>query len=407
MPAANKLCSPSVLAAERDRVRHNVVDCALERRNAAKWRKLAAQLKTHGKRPKIRGEKAKRMATIIISGPALVCDEKTNEEITDSQKLKDFDGAEERGANLAEYLEDGDLAHLGIARGDLKLKYDSKTRRIQVVSTFEAPQLLSPKQLKSLVAFARDQWSDGAGEGAFYKLLDKHGVSIDLTPSGSERKTRVRQTKPGGQKLKTTPALVVAAEKGNIAKVERLLQGGADINSRGKDRQTALQEAILNDHFQLAALLIDRGADVNVADKWGNTPLCTAATSGNLTIVKRVIAAGADVNRADKEGRTPLMWAANRHSGPIVKLLLEHGANPNAKDRVPCNEGGTAITYVGRHKPEIIALLVSHGAKIKEKGKGASIERILVLARVSAKFGDNREAAEYRKLAALLKKHVK
>ena len=44
-------------------------------------------------------------------------------------------------------------------------------------------------------------------------------------------------------------ALVVAAEKGNLAKVEKLLGGGADINTRGKQRQTALYQAILYDHF--------------------------------------------------------------------------------------------------------------------------------------------------------------
>lgn len=53
------------------------------------------------------------MATIVISGPLEVCDEQTSE-------AKALDGAEEMGANLADYS-DGDLAHLGIARGDLKL----------------------------------------------------------------------------------------------------------------------------------------------------------------------------------------------------------------------------------------------------------------------------------------------
>ena len=346
------------------------------------------------------------MATIIISGPTEICDEQSNEEITDPAKLRHFDGAKETGAKLADDL-DGDLAYLGIARGDLVLKYDSKTRRIQVVSTFEAPKPLSARQLKLLVDYTRDQWSDGAGEGAFYKLLDKHRVSIDLTPLGSERKTRVQQTAQGGKKLKTTQALVVAAEKGSIAKVAKLLKGGADINSRGKYRQSALQEALLNDHFELALWLIDRGADVNIADKWGNTPLSTSVDAKNAACINRILEAGGNVNTADWQGITPLMQAVGHGSAAIIKLLLEHGANPNAKDRVEEDEGKTALAYAGRHNPEIIALLVSHGARIEARGNGVTLEHVLKRAEVCGKFGDKGEAAQWRKLAAQLKKRAK
>src|SRR5688500_15541533 len=140
------------------------------------------------------------MATITISAPAEVCDDQTNEPITDAKRLEVLDGAQEKGAKLANDLEGG-LAHLGIARGDLKLRYDAQTGQGQVISTFEAPQRLSPEQLKSLVRFAREQWSDGAGEGAFEKLMEKHRVRIDLTPPGSERETRAEQTDQGGKKL--------------------------------------------------------------------------------------------------------------------------------------------------------------------------------------------------------------
>jgi ankyrin repeat protein len=239
---------------------------------------------------------------------------------------------------------------------------------VLVVTTYEAPQRLSPKHLKKLVAHTRDQWSDGAGEGAFYKLMDKHRLAIDLAPTGSQRNTRVEQSDVGGDKLKPTPTLAVAAEKGDLAKVKKLLASGVDINSRGQYRQTALQKAILYEQFQLAVLLVDCGADVNATDQYGDTPLATAVMSGNLAMVRRLIKAGANVNCADKEGVTPLMWAANRGSAPIVKLLLEHGANPNAKNRVKDNEGGTPLTYVqSRKHQEIIDLLIAHGAKREKR----------------------------------------
>jgi hypothetical protein len=150
------------------------------------------------------------MAAIIISGPIQIC-EPSGKELTDLTKLS-ASTASKKGANLANI--DGELAHLGLARGDLKLKYDAKGKRVLVESTFEAPKKLSPKQLKALVEYTRGQWSDGAGEGAFDKLMDKHGVGMDLTPFGSERKTRVQQTDQGARSSSPRPRSLSLPRRG-------------------------------------------------------------------------------------------------------------------------------------------------------------------------------------------------
>jgi hypothetical protein len=348
------------------------------------------------------------MATINITGPIEVCDDRDDEPITDPARLQKCDGVEEKRANLAEYL-DGELSHLGLGGGDLKLRFDAKKKQVFVVSTYLSPRKLSAKELKALVDFTRGQWSDGAGEGAFYKLMDKQHFGIDLTPSGSEKKTRVQQTDVGGAKLKPTPALLVAAEKGDAARVEKLLAAGADINSRGKYGQTALYDAILHDHPRLAATLIARGADVNRATKDGLTPLAAAAMVCDSASAKRLVQAGANVNLANKEGVTPLMWAANRGSAVIVKLLLEHGADPNAKDRVKYNEGTTALMYVQPGSKGIVEMLIANGAKVSQRDgrKQSAVEHALDQARAFDEFGDKREGNKYRKLAEQLKKYQK
>jgi|GEM_PF-2298230 FOG: Ankyrin repeat len=348
------------------------------------------------------------MPTIIISGPVEVVDEKTGEEITDPAKLKHFGGAEEKGVKLAEDL-DGDLALLGLARGDLKLKYDTRVRRLVVESTFEAPQRLSSRHLRSLVVFTRDQWSDGAGEGAFSKLVDRHSVGLDLAPAGSQRKTRARQTDQGGQKLMAPPALAVAAEQGNIAQVQSLLRGGADINARGKYRQTALHKAIQHEHFELAALLIDRRANVNATDEGGSTPLATAAMSGHLVTARRLIEAGADVNRADRQGVTPLMWAVIRGHAAIVRLLLQHGADPNAKDRDEHSGGQTPLDYAGPGSKAIVELLLARGARPRERDhpKENAADHALAQSQRLEASGDHEHAAKWRELAAQLKRYVR
>jgi ankyrin repeat protein len=348
------------------------------------------------------------MATITITGPTEIRDRESNMPITDPQRLKVCNGACEQSANLADDLV-GDLAHLAIAGGDLKLRYDPKQKCVLVRSTYQAPRKLSADQLKKLIDYTRSQWSDGAGEGAFSKLLGKYRIELDITPSGSAGNTRAEQTDAGGDKLKPTAALAVAAEKGDIAKARRLLAGGADVNTRGTFRQTALQKAILHGHFQLAALLIDHGADVNAADRYGNTPLATAAMSYHLATVKRLIKAGAEVDRADKEGSTPLMWAASFGSAAIVQVLLEHGADPNAKDHDKYHGGKTPLMYADPSSKDVVELLVAHGAKPAqaERPKLSAVEHALQQAISFEQLGDLRQVAKWRKLAEQLKKYHK
>ena len=350
------------------------------------------------------------MATIIITGPVEVRSDPGDDLITEPSRLKALDGTEEKGANLAEYLDgEQELEHVGIGRGSLQLRYDPKQKRLLVVSVYEAPKRLSARQLKALAQYTCSQWSDGAGEGAFYALMDKHHVALDLSPYGSQRRIKVKQTDRGGKKLKPTAALLVAAEKGDAAKVDNLLAGGADINTRGKYGQTALQKAILNGHVKLAALLIERGADVNAAGKDGGTPLATAAMASDLASAKRLIKAGADVNRADKEGVTPLMWAANRGSKAIIKLLLENGADPNAADRVKDNAGQTPLMYAQPGAKEVIELLIEHGAKPQQRNRLSqnAIQQALEQARALDRFGSKSTAARWRKHAEQLKRHKK
>jgi hypothetical protein len=342
------------------------------------------------------------MATIIITGPVEVRDEETSQEITDPQRLKACDGAQERGVKMANDL-DGELAYLGIAGGDLKLRYDEKAGQLLVVSKYQAPEMLSPQQLQTLVEHTRDQWSDGAGEGAFCKLMDKHGISFDLTPSGSEQQTRIEQNDKGGRSLKPTPELMIAAAMGDTATIKRLLASGVDPSTSGPEG-SALHLAILKGHPDAAALLIEAGANVNSEDY--DSPLRTAATTSDLATAQLLIAAGADVNRADPEGRTPLMWAANRASEPIVKLLLEHGADPNAKDHVEHNEGGTPLSYTQNRDRNIRDLLIAYGAKAPPP-KPSALQQALDQAALCEQSGNTAQAAHWRQLAEQLQKFTK
>jgi ankyrin repeat protein len=131
----------------------------------------------------------------------------------------------------------------------------------------------------------------------------------------------------------------------------------------------ALQIAIINAHFELAADLLDRGANPN-ASAVGWTPLHQIAWTrkppiqhglppavptgelDSLDLARKLLAKGADPNaRMTREpsdgarnvlnriGSTPFLQAAKLGDVPYMRLLLEHGADPSIKTE----EGATAL----------------------------------------------------------------
>ena len=71
------------------------------------------------------------------------------------------------------------------------------------------------------------------------------------------------------------PLLVLAAEMGLIEMVKVLLDKGANIDIQNQV-QTALTEAIENEHLEVAKLLIKRGANINSKNYNGKTALSLA-----------------------------------------------------------------------------------------------------------------------------------
>jgi ankyrin repeat protein len=155
--------------------------------------------------------------------------------------------------------------------------------------------------------------------------------------------------------------LMYAARQGALQTSRTLADAGADVNIAGPDGTTALLLAIVNAHFDLAALLLEKGANPNLADDSGMAALYAAVDmhtmptvlarpeakpSGEIDHVRMVellLAHGADVNAQLKSpllirqnlegdrglgaGTTPLMRAAKSGDLALMRLLFEHGAD--------------------------------------------------------------------------------
>jgi len=137
---------------------------------------------------------------------------------------------------------------------------------------------------------------------------------------------------------------------------------------RGKltapDGATAMVLAIINAHYDLAAMLLEKGADPNVADVTGMAALYAAVDMhtlpwahgravpkqrdhlDSLGMVRLLLDNKADPNAKLKSpkpqrqhtagdanlgtGATPLMRAAKAGDVAVMQLLLDHGADPTA-----------------------------------------------------------------------------
>jgi ankyrin repeat protein len=176
-------------------------------------------------------------------------------------------------------------------------------------------------------------------------------------------------------------ALMFAAREGALDAARALAELGANLNVAALPQTdiplkpeefksaeqgvgtTALVFAIINAHYDLAAVLLEKGADPNVVDIAGMGALYAAVDMNSLQwvqgrpapiltdtldgvdVVKRLLDRGANPNARLKraplkrhhdagttlnfgQGTTPLMRAARTNDVAVMRLLLDKGADP-------------------------------------------------------------------------------
>lgn len=141
--------------------------------------------------------------------------------------------------------------------------------------------------------------------------------------------------------------LAVAAEYGDLSKVQEQVDQGADINSKDDKGLDPLSYAISNERPKVVEYLLTRGANANTETGSGITALIIAATIGDLAIVKTLHQHGGDINRATNEGITPLMAAAASDNPETAELLLSYGADPCMRDKSGLTARQTADQWLG------------------------------------------------------------
>ncbi|XP_049764090.1 poly [ADP-ribose] polymerase tankyrase isoform X3 [Schistocerca cancellata] len=179
---------------------------------------------------------------------------------------------------------------------------------------------------------------EAAAKGKYdiVRLLLKHGA--DASKKNRDGATPLDLVREGDQDvadlLRGNAALLDAAKKGNLARVQRLVSS-ENINCRDAQgrNSTPLHLAAGYNNLEVAEFLLDHGADVNAQDKGGLIPLHNASSYGHLEIAALLIKFNTVVNATDKWGFTPLHEAAQKGRTQLCALLLAHGADPFLKNQ--------------------------------------------------------------------------
>ena len=196
-----------------------------------------------------------------------------------------------------------------------------------------------------------------------FRFLLYFTLSLACAPFGIGQRTPRQQER-------LDEAFLTAVQRRDWAKIQQLLDSGANINARSRiNRYYALQFAVNWSDPKLVEFLLDKGADINLTDDGDDTALMEAASSHdpqNKVIVKLLLDRGADVHAS---GNRAILNAAKEGGPEVVQMLLKKGADPNARNIVPDSgdwAGDTALMYaVQGDFVEAVRLLLAAGADVR------------------------------------------
>ena len=149
------------------------------------------------------------------------------------------------------------------------------------------------------------------------------------TLTGSETSDCRKQTASKSKPTQLDHDLMAAAEAGDVAAVQQLVEKGANVDTRIRGDGTALIIAARHGQLPMVEQLLQLGADVDKPSRGDGNPLIAAAVSGHDDVIQRLLAAGAEVDAVVAGDETPLINAARQGHLDIVKRLVAHGADVN------------------------------------------------------------------------------
>ena len=126
----------------------------------------------------------------------------------------------------------------------------------------------------------------------------------DAPPTNKPEASAAKAAPEASAKVDGMEADVIAAAwEGEIAVVQKAVEGGVDVNAKDPAGGSSLLNlAAIRGRKDLVAYLIEKGADLESKNNEGNTALYNAAFFCHPEVLKLLIEKGANVNVTDKQG---------------------------------------------------------------------------------------------------------
>ncbi len=149
--------------------------------------------------------------------------------------------------------------------------------------------------------------------------------------------------------------LMLAVQEPSL-KVAQLLLNWPKVKAevRNDKDESVLMLAALKGYLPLVKRLVELDADVN---KPGWTPLHYAASTGQVAVIEFLLENSAYIDAESPNGSTPLMMAAMYGSPESVKVLIQAGADLNVKNQL----GLTALDFSVRGNRQNAKELIETG----------------------------------------------
>ncbi|XP_071478085.1 transient receptor potential cation channel subfamily A member 1-like [Diadema antillarum] len=169
-----------------------------------------------------------------------------------------------------------------------------------------------------------------------------------------------------------------ATQQGNIKSVQGLIDLGATVNLKNKEKQSPLHFAARYGRLNSCKRLLDSAIGphiLNESDGAGRTALHIASWSGHVKLVQLLLSKGALLHR-DHEGRTPLHLAAvEGYINTMKGLLATHPHLMNQTD----DEGNTALHLAARAgQAAVVTFLLDSEANLLRNNNDQSCMEVAI-----------------------------
>ncbi|CAI8040388.1 Caseinolytic peptidase B protein homolog [Geodia barretti] len=235
-------------------------------------------------------------------------------------------------------------------------RYRTRLANSFAVCTCSVARLPLNRSLNRLLSFSGGYKEDDRGGGSEGGVVMVLGAGLLLCAAGIEDRER---------------EFVIAAKDGDLDALQRLMEGGVDVNSRHPLGWNAVHSAVINRQHGVVEFLLRKGADVNAEDEFSSA----RRMASRLRISPARVAAVRDhefssyINHfVSYSGFTPLHYAVISDDIAIIRLLLSHGADPTVEDR----RGLTPVDYCTNEDVRI--LLKDHAAQVESRRLEAQLE---------------------------------